>query len=253
MKKIITVHSFRRGAGKSNLVANMAAHLGSMGLRAGVIDADFHAPSMQIFHHLDEDEIDFTLNDYLVGRCDILQAAYDVTYKLGLRGAGKVFVAPASSVSGDILHMLHAPFDFDRFSQGLHTLIDLLELDILVLDTSAGLSEETLSAIAVSSTLVVLLRTDQQDYQGTAVTVEIARSLQSPRPLLVLNDAPLALNLDNACGELEAAFGCPVAALLPHCEELQALASRGAFVLHYPTHPMAGLLRRLTERVASDG
>jgi septum site-determining protein MinD len=40
------------------------------------------------------------------------------------------------------------------------------------------LNEETLLSILISDTLVLILRPDQQDFQGTAVTVEVARKLK---------------------------------------------------------------------------
>ena len=44
MSKIISVHSFRGGTGKSNTTANLAAVLASQGQRVGVIDTDIQPP-----------------------------------------------------------------------------------------------------------------------------------------------------------------------------------------------------------------
>ncbi|MCB0177975.1 MAG: P-loop NTPase, partial [Anaerolineae bacterium] len=40
MSKIISIHSFRGGTGKSNTTANISAILAGQGLRVGVIDTD---------------------------------------------------------------------------------------------------------------------------------------------------------------------------------------------------------------------
>jgi len=45
MTKIIAFHSFRRGAGISNLLASCAMLLAMDGKRVGVIDTDFQSPS----------------------------------------------------------------------------------------------------------------------------------------------------------------------------------------------------------------
>ena len=52
-----------------------------------------------------------------------------------------------------------------------------------------GLNEETLLSIGLSSALVIILRPDQKDYLGTAVIVEVARELEVPKILLVVNKA----------------------------------------------------------------
>jgi MinD-like ATPase involved in chromosome partitioning or flagellar assembly len=42
------------------------------------------------------------------------------------------------------------------------------------------LNEEPLLSIAISDALVIILRPDQQEFQGTAVAVDVARKLQVP-------------------------------------------------------------------------
>ena len=38
---------------------------------------------------------------------------------------------------------------------------------------------------------------------------------------------------------------CPVAAVLPHSDEMMNLASEGIFVLRYPDHPMTALYKQV--------
>ena len=52
-----------------------------------------------------------------------------------------------------------------------------LLLDALILDTHPGLNEEMLLSIAMSNSLAIVMRPDQQDYEGTSVTVSVARRL----------------------------------------------------------------------------
>lgn len=46
MAKIISIHSFRGGTGKSNITANIAALLATEGQRVGVIDTDIQSPGI---------------------------------------------------------------------------------------------------------------------------------------------------------------------------------------------------------------
>ena len=69
MSKIVSVHSFRGGTGKSNTTANVAAILASQGKRVGVIDTDIQSPGIHILFGLKEEDIKHSLNDYLWGKC----------------------------------------------------------------------------------------------------------------------------------------------------------------------------------------
>lgn len=79
MSRIISIHSFRGGTGKSNTTANVAALLASEGHRVGVVDTDIQSPGIHILFGVDQGTLDHTLNDYLWGKCSIEEAAHDVT------------------------------------------------------------------------------------------------------------------------------------------------------------------------------
>jgi len=51
----------------------------------------------------------------------------------------------------------------------------------LFIDTHPDLNEETLISIGISNVLAVILRPDSQDFQGTVVTVDVARKLEIPK------------------------------------------------------------------------
>ena len=86
--------------------------------------------------------------------------------------------------------MLREGYDVGLLNDGFESLVDKLNPDMLITDTHPGLNEETLLSIAISDTLVFILCPDQQDYQGTSVTVDVIRRLHVPVIHLVLNDVP---------------------------------------------------------------
>jgi len=250
MTRIVTVHSFRRGVGKSTLAANLAALLTQRGRRVGLVDADFQAPSLHILTGLPENEISATLNDYLQGRSDApYPATHDLTARLGINAPGYLCLTPASTRVAEIMHMLRNACDFDRFHEGLQAMAEAHQLDMLVIDSMAGLNEDTLQTIAMAHTLIEILRPEQQDYQGTAVTVEVARTLQVPRTLLVLNDAPPTLDIQSAWAELAQTYHCEVGAILPYSYLLTSLASSAIFVLRFPDEVFTQKLRTLAQQV----
>jgi MinD-like ATPase involved in chromosome partitioning or flagellar assembly len=223
------------------------------GRRVALIDADFQASSVHLFFGVPESKLSPTINDYIWEKCDILDTVQDITSHLGPAVAGKLFIIPASKKVTDIMQILHTPLDLNRFNDGLERLKKELNLDLLLLDTSAGLNEATLQSIAVSNGLVLVLHPDKQDYQGTAVTVEVARSLQIASIDLILNDVQQNLDMENARLQLEQTYQCTVGAILFHSEELMALASSQLFVLCYPLHPLTTQLKILSEHFMGPG
>ena len=253
MSKIISVHSFRGGTGKSNTTANLASLLAAEGKRVGVIDTDIQSPGIHVLFGLEEDDMRFSLNDYLWGKCEIQQTAHDVTANLGSDVAGdvvvinkgQVFLIPSSIKAGEITRVLREGYDVGLLNDGFHKLVEELNLDVLMIDTHPGLNEETLLSIAISDGLVIIMRPDQQDFQGTGVTVEVARKLDVPRMVLVVNKTPSILDFDELQHQIEQIYRCEVAAVLPHSDEMMALASRGVFVLRYPDHDITKRLKRV--------
>jgi MinD-like ATPase involved in chromosome partitioning or flagellar assembly len=249
MASIVSVHSFRGGTGKSNTVASLTALLAADGQRVGVIDTDILSPGIHVLFGLDADSAPYTLNDYLWGRCEITKVAISVTHRLGPRTQGEVFLIPASIQPGEIARILREGYDVGLLNEGFHQLINELRLDVLMIDTHPGLNEETLLSVAISDTLVLLMRPDAQDYQGTAVTVDIARKLEVPNLLLVVNKVPSSIDQAKLKSQMEETYGCEVAGILPHSDEMMVLGSSDIFVLRYPDHPATAIYKRIAERI----
>lgn len=256
MAQIIAVHSFRGGTGKSNLIANIAATMTHQGLRVGIIDTDIQSPGIHIIFGLKEDKIELALNDYLWGRCHIKDTAYDITDALvaeqGYAGKvkGSLYLVPSSIKATEIARILREGYDVVRLNDGFQELIRNLSLDYLFIDTHPGLNEETLVSIGIANLLLIILRPDSQDFQGTAVTVDVARKLKAAKMLLVVNKALPALDFADLQQQVEKIYNVSVAGILPLSEEMVQLASKGIFCLRYPQHPMTQTIKGITEQVA---
>ena len=249
MSRIIAIHSFRGGTGKSNTTANIAALLAAEGRRIGVVDTDIQSPGIHVLFGVDQETLSHSLNDYLWGRCSIEQAAHDVTSNLGASIEGRVFLIPSSIKPTDIARVMHEGYDVGLLNEGFRDLIGDLALDALLIDTHPGLNEETLLSIAMSNALVIIMRPDQQDYEGTSVTVSVARKLRVPHMMLVVNRTPTVFDFAEVKDRVEKTYECEVAAVLPHSDELMVLSSAGIFALKYPDHPVTGLYRQVATRL----
>lgn len=107
------------------------------------------------------------------------------------------------------------------------------------------MNEETLLSLAVSDALAIVMRPDQQDYEGTSVTVTVARKLKVPRLVLVVNKTPPVFDFAEVEDHVEKTYDREVAAVLPHSEELMVLSSAGIFALRYPDHEVTGLYGKI--------
>lgn len=249
MAKIISVHSFRGGTGKSNTSANLASIYALDGMRVGVVDTDVQSPGIHVLFNMDESQMAHSLNDYLWGKCTITDTAVDVTGNLKGKVKGTIYLIPSSIKAGEIARVLREGYDVGLLNDGFQDLISQLNLDVLVIDTHPGLNEETLLSIAVSDALAVIMRPDQQDYQGTSVTVEIARKLGVPSMCIVVNKVPQSFDQKQIQAKVESIYNCDVAAIIPHSEEIMTLASAGIFAIEYPDHPVTQIYKQLAARL----
>jgi MinD-like ATPase involved in chromosome partitioning or flagellar assembly len=244
MSKIISVHSFRGGTGKSNTSANLAAILAQQGKRVCVVDTDIQSPGIHIILGLGDEQPQYALNDYLFGECTIEQAALDMTPRLGVNVSGRVFLIPSSTQVGEITRALRG-YDVDILVDGYEEIIARLDLDVLIIDTHPGLNNETLMSVSVSDALVIMLRPDHQDYQGTAVVLDVSRRLGVEKIILVANKIPQSIPLSQLKQEMSEQYQCEVGATLPHSDDMMILGSQGVFALHYPSHFITKQLNQL--------
>jgi septum site-determining protein MinD len=248
--KIISVHSYRGGTGKSNLTANLAATLAGRGKRVGIVDTDIQSPGIHVLFRLGEEQVGHTLNDYLWGNCEVEETAHDVTPPAVAERGGVIFLVPSSVKTGEIARILREGYEIGTLNDGFHDLVSRLKLDYLLIDTHPGLNEETLLSVAISDSLVIVLRPDRQDYQGTAVTVEVARNLDVSNLILVVNKALTSMDFDALREQVEAAYSAPVAAIFPQSDEMMELASGGVFAIEYPEHVISRDVARVADLVA---
>jgi septum site-determining protein MinD len=251
MSRVISIHSFRGGTGKSNTAANVATLLAAEGQRVAVVDADLQSPGIHALFGLDQEAIRYPLNDYLWGSCDIEQTAHDMTMSLGAGLNGRVYLIPSSIKANDIGRVMRDGYDVGRLNEGVRRLVKKLSLDLLMLDTHPGLNEETLLSIAMSNVLAIVMRPDHQDYEGTSVTLSVARKLRVPDLVLVVNKTPRVFDPEEVRERVEKTYECEVTAVLPHSDELMTLSSAGIFALRYPDHQITTLFRQIAARLTA--
>ncbi|NES83151.1 MAG: MinD/ParA family protein [Moorea sp. SIO2B7] len=253
MPKIISIHSYRGGTGKSNSTANLATVIAREGNRVGIVDTDIPSPGIHVLFGLQEEQMKLTLNDYLWGKCSIDKAAYDVTSVLGDQVAdqSKIYLVPSSVKMNDISRVLREGYDVDLLFEGFQDLIKKLKLDYLFIDTHPGLNEETLLSLTLSDIVLIVLRPDQQDFQGSAVTVDVARKLNVPKLLLLVNKALEEYDFEKLKEQVKSTYNTQVVGVLPESSDMMRLASSGIFSIKYPDHSITKVLEGVAKQIMS--
>lgn len=253
MPKVISIHSYRGGTGKSNFTANLVTSIAMRGYRVGVVDTDIPSPGIHNLFGLSPDQTNSTLNNYLWKQVPIADATYDVTDRVGLQGDGKIFLVPSSIKVNEIARILEEGYDIGLLNDGFRQLVKDQQLDYLFIDTHPGLSKETFLSIALSNVLILILRPDKQDYQGTAVTVDVAQQLKVRKLLLAVNKVLSTMNPEALRQKVEETYQLPVAGVFPLSEDLAQLASNGVFCVEHEMHPITQEFRKVAQQLLDLG
>lgn len=252
MTKIVCVHSFRGGTGKSNLSANLAMALALLGRKVAVIDTDLASPGVHVLFQFTPAAQDGTLNDYLQGSTPIERCCHEVTPAEAAAQGGRIFLVPASMQSDRIARLLREGYEVEKLNDALFVLGEKLHLDVVIVDTHPGINEETLLTTAISDCLVMVMRPDSQDYLGTAVALEVAQRLDVPNARLVVNKLPQHFDADQVRDRVQQSYGIPLGAVLPLSDELLDLASAGLALVAVPDHPWSEGVMSLARALNDD-
>src|SRR6266571_5337688 len=178
MAKVIAVHSFKGGTGKTTLTANLAATL-ALHHRVGVMDLDLSGPGLHVLFGLKKGEVKATMTDIFLGDATPSDVIIDLTPRFP-KMKGGLFFCPASNKVEDMLRLLKSGLEVSLFQ-----------------DTLPGVENDTVLAMGCCDVLVLVSRVDQQDLFGTAVMVLLAETFEKPT-FLTLNMVPPGVRIKDA-------------------------------------------------------
>lgn len=256
MSHIICVHSFRHGTGKSSLTANLAVCLAAQGQRVGIIDTDFQAPGIHSLFDLDPDHLDPALNYYLWNHTASLEETAQLTdlfFQVG-EGAiivmgGGIYLVPDSLKLSEMTRLLNQGYDVTRLQQGILELSERLNLDILLIDSHPAWDEGALATVGMVDIAIVLMCLDRQDFQGTAVALDVMAKLEVPHTLLVVNQVLSSYDRRTIREQLMTTYNIAEITLLPLSLKMALLGGHGIFCLKYPQDELTQKIEALAQRV----
>ncbi|MCC6975255.1 MAG: AAA family ATPase [Anaerolineae bacterium] len=248
MPKIVCVHSFRDGVGKTTVTANLAALLVGRGLRVCVVDTNFNRPELHRQFGKTDSDFSHALSDFLAGDCPADKIVYEITPALG-KSKGRVYLIPAHSNSKREKQITREGFDPTLFREGLDEIATVHHIDIFLIDGAAGIDHAALPIFAVTDLLAIVMRLGNEDFQGTGVLVEIADKMEVPHSFLVVCDVPDSYDFNNVRGEVERVYGREVGAVVPHVEIPPGLGKTGITAIDFPNSPMVLALSEVAKRI----
>ena len=151
--------------------------------------------------------------------------------------------------SNEIINIVKEGYTMDQMIDIYRGFIKAAALDVLLLDTHPGINETTLFSITVADLLLMILRPDRQDYQGTAVTVDVARKLGVPDLRLLMNKALTSLDWQNLKATIESTYQAPCLGILAQNDDIMRYGGSGLFSQQEPSHPFTIQLKEVVSQL----
>jgi MinD-like ATPase involved in chromosome partitioning or flagellar assembly len=252
MSKIIAVHSYKGGTGKTLMSVNLAATFAKQGKKVAIFDLDFRAPSL--FAILKSENAETWFNDYLNNTSEINKILIDLSTKI--TGGGKFYAALANPSTEAIRDMSSKDRKWEMRALGRllslrNTLLTEQKFDYLIFDTSPGLQYSSINAIVTADFVVVTTTGDRSDVNGTKRMLAELYNLFEKKTGLVINkvlDTSKSKSAELA-KKVKETYQVPLLGAVPcFCEILRA---EGNFIFPQdkPDHPFTKLLAEMAAKI----
>jgi MinD-like ATPase involved in chromosome partitioning or flagellar assembly len=256
MSKIVAVHSYKGGTGKTLLSVNLAATFAKMGKKVCIFDLDFRAPSL--FAILKTPNIDFWFNDYLNNTCEIDKTLIDLSSRIS--GNGKFYTCLANPSTEAIRDISSKDRKWEMRALGRllalrESMIKDQKFDYLFFDTSPGLQYSSINAIVAADFVVVATTGDRSDVDGTKRMLVELYNLFEKKTGLVLNkvlDTSVTAKKTEMQNKIKADYQVPMLGMVPcFCEILRAEGNL-IFVQDKPDHPFTKILAEMARKIENN-
>jgi septum site-determining protein MinD len=252
--KIIAVHSYKGGTGKTLLSLNLAATLVQHGKKVCLMDIDFRAPSLYTI--LKVGKMECWLNDYLNGTCEIDKVLIELSDRI--QNSGKLFVGLANPATEAIREMSAKDRKWEMRALGRllafrDSLLNHEGFDYLIFDTSPGLQYSSINAIVSADLVIVATTLDKSDVDGTKRMLRELYDLFEKKTEILLNKVLSDLSSRSMKKEMQAKlkdmYQAPVIGIVPcFCDILKAEGGT-IFASERPSHPFVRILDEIATRI----
>ena len=256
MTKIIAVHSYKGGTGKTSMSVNLAATFAKNGKKVCLFDLDFRAPSL--FAILKAQNVENWFNDYLNNTCEIGASLIDMSSKIS--GNGKFYACLANPSTEAIRDISSKDRKWEMRALGRllalrESLLRDQKFDYLIFDTSPGLQYSSINAIVAADFVVVATTGDRSDVDGTKRMLAELYNLFEKKTGLVLNkvlDPSATSRKTEMAVKIKTDYQVPLLGIVPcFCEVLRAEGNL-IFVQDKPDHPFTKIVGEMAKKIETN-
>jgi septum site-determining protein MinD len=252
--KIIAVHSYKGGTGKTLLSVNLAATFVKHGKKVCLLDLDFRAPSLATI--LKTEKAECWLNDYLNGVCEIDKVLMDLSDRI--QNSGKFYVGLANPSTEAIRDMSAKDRKWEMRALGRllslrESLLNNKGFDYMIFDTSPGLQYSSINAIVSADLVLVATTFDRSDVDGTRRMLRELYDLFEKKTEVVLNKVLHDVSSQSGKEEMQTmlkdVYQVPLLGIIPcFCDVLKG-EGNVIFAQEKPEHPFAKILDEIANRI----
>lgn len=252
MGKTLAFHSYKGGTGKTSIVVNVGALYARQGASVCLMDYDFRAPSLNV---LFKAKPKFWLNDYLEGKCGIVDTLVDESERFNL--SGKLWVGfsnPSLEAMKDVMSK-DRRWEVKALTKTLAGKKEIIEkkgVDYLIFDTSPGAQYSSINALAGADLVSLVMKADEFDLEGTKELSKGVYEALGRKSCLVLNKIPLEQIAAGGGAEkfgkqIESDVGLPLVGMIPCMCELMAYGGKTIYTIEKPDHAFSKSLAEIAE------
>tara|TARA_B100000315_G_scaffold241082_1_gene261588 strand:+ start:3135 stop:3926 length:792 start_codon:yes stop_codon:yes gene_type:complete len=205
MSKTIGILSIKGGVGKTSSVISLGDAISSLGKKVLLVDANFSAPNLGAHFKIIDPEK--TLHEVLNRKSKIREAIQKV---------GELDLLPARIFNNSLI----SPLELKKKLKSVEK-----KYDVILIDSSPALNEESLSAMLASDEIIIVTTPDLPTLTSTLKIVKLIKQRGIPISGLIINkthdkDFELSLN------EIEEVVEVPVLAIVPYDINVQRASSK---------------------------
>jgi MinD-like ATPase involved in chromosome partitioning or flagellar assembly len=251
---IIAVHSYKGGTGKTLLSVNLAVSLLKHGRRVCLLDLDFRAPSLSSILKIDKAE--HWLNDYLNGTCNIDKVFIDISDRFDSKG--KLLVGLANPATEAIREMSARDRKWEMRALGRllslkNSVLNAMEFDYLIFDTSPGLQYSSINAIVSADLVIVATTFDTSDIRGTNRMLRELYDLFEKRTEIVVNkilsDISSKSGREKLQREIRRTYEVPVLEMIPCLCDVSRAGGTIIFAHEKPQHKFSKIMDEMAAKI----
>lgn len=215
MGKTIGVVSLKGGAGKTSVVASLGSALSELGKKVLLIDGNLSSPTLGL--HLNIVDPEKTVHSVLNRLVNPKEAIYECE--------GGFSIMPSSIFNNSKV----SPLKLKDRIKNLKRLYD-----VIMIDSSPSLDEETLAVMLASDEILVVTTPDHPALSATMKAIKLAKQRGTPISGLVINKVHKK-NFEISLDDIEKTLEIPVLAVIPYdLGILKSLSEMKPYTIHKP-------------------